>query len=96
MIITNKTKDDILIKKELDWLEAWNSNLKVIYTLTRHSEEKHGRWDGLQGRVNIDMLRAVGFPEPSDDVYICWSGPKGLEDTIQTTLNEGGYQPHMY
>ena len=54
---TNKTQADILIKGELDALEAMNPNLRIFHTLTRHNEERDGKWDGLQGRLNLDLLK---------------------------------------
>ena len=40
LLYANKTKDDILIKAELDELAAkYPENFKVFYTLTRHTAE---------------------------------------------------------
>jgi len=44
---SNKTKSDILIKSELDELDAMNPNLRMFHTLTRHDSERDGEWDGL-------------------------------------------------
>ena len=51
-------------------------NLELTHTLTRHNPETHGEWDGLQGRVNIEMIQKLGFPPPADDtfIFICGSG----------------------
>ena len=89
-LFTNKTKDDILIKDELDNLAKINPNFKVFYTLTRHKEE-HGEWDGLTGRISMDMLKNCGFPEPADDVFIATCGPKEMNGLVKTLLSENGY-----
>jgi ferredoxin-NADP reductase len=38
-LFSNKTKDDILIKDELDKLAETNPNFHLTYTLTRHEDE---------------------------------------------------------
>jgi len=75
MIFSNKTKDDILCKEQLDELEKINPNFKCFHTLTRHDAAKHGEWSGLTGRVSMDMLKQCGFPEPADDTLIALCGP---------------------
>lgn len=54
-LYSNKTKDDILCKKEMDELAAMNPKCKIIHTLTRHKEE-HGEWTGELGRVDTAMF----------------------------------------
>ena len=90
LLFTNKTKDDILCKTQLDELSKYE-NVKVFHTLTRHKEE-HGAWDGLQGRVSLEMLKQCGFPQPADDVFICFCGPKSMNSTVIEALKEGGYE----
>ena len=72
LIYSNKTKDDILIKKELDDLESMNPNLKVVHTLTRHKPE-HGEWNGEVGRLDTAMFKKY-MPEHADDVFIATCG----------------------
>lgn len=56
-LFTNKTKDDILIEKELNHLAEINpDHFKLFYTLTRHDAEKHGEWKGITGRVSYEMF----------------------------------------
>merc|ERR1712070_1138202 len=70
-LYSNKTKDDILCREQLDELCKINPDkFRLFHTLTRHDESKHGAWDGLTGRVSLDMLKKCGFPEPADDVFI--------------------------
>lgn len=66
-------------------------NFKVFHTLTRHDEAKHGKWDGLTGRIDIDMLKKCGLPDPSDDVFIGTCGPKGFGETITGPLADLGF-----
>lgn len=55
LIFSNKTKDDIFCDDELFQLSQ-NPNFKYYHTLTRHDVSKHGKWEGLTGRINMDML----------------------------------------
>ena len=96
-VFSNKTKDDILIKKEIDDLVEKSPNFKVFYTLTRHDEANHGKWDGLVGRINFDMLKSCGFLDPSDDLFLDTCGPKGFGKSITGPLEELGYvKDEMY
>ena len=65
--------------------------MKVFHTLTRHDEAKDGKWDGLTGRIDLDMLKKCGMPEPADDFFIGTCGPKGFGDSITGPLEELGY-----
>lgn len=91
LIYSNKTKDDILIEKEIAELAKVGENFKVFFTLTRHDPEKHGEWNGLVGRINFDMLKQCGFPEPADDLFLATCGPKGFGDSVTAGLEEMGY-----
>jgi len=91
LIFSNKTKDDIFCDDELFNL-TMNPNFKYFHTLTRHDESKHGKWEGLKGRVNMDMLYQCGFPQPADDVYIAFCGPPGFEAATRTFLGNNGYK----
>jgi NAD(P)H-flavin reductase len=59
--------------------------------LTRHDEAKHGKWDGLTGRVSFEMLKKCGLPDPTDDLFIGTCGPKGFAETIMNPLEGLGY-----
>lgn len=58
LIDSNKTKEDILCKDQIDDLvkKDGGKQFKVFHTLTRHDEAKHGKWDGMTGRVDLEML----------------------------------------
>jgi NAD(P)H-flavin reductase len=95
MLYSNKSKDDILVKQELDHLQTLNKNLKISHTLTRHDNEKHGDWEGLKGRVNEAMLKECGFPEPSANTLICFCGPAAFNKTCEQILASLGYDKDM-
>lgn len=56
-LFSNKTKDDILCKKQLDELAASNPNFHLFYTLTRHDAAKDGENPHLSGRVSYEMFK---------------------------------------
>ena len=68
-----------------------SSNFHLFNTLTRHDNSLHGEWDGLHGRINNEMIKECGFPEPADDVLILSCGPPGMKKTVNDILKENGY-----
>lgn len=47
-------------------------------------------WDGGEGFVTLDMLRAR-LPPPADDVMVLRCGPKPMNDAMKGHLDEIGY-----
>lgn len=91
LIFSNKTKDDILCEAQINDLLTKGGNFKVFHSLTRHNEAKDGKWEGLTGRIDVDMLKKCGLPDPADDLFIGCCGPKGFGDTICAPLADLGY-----
>jgi NAD(P)H-flavin reductase len=95
MIYSNKTKDDILIKDELERFSGSNLNFKLYHTLTRHDDAKYGAWLGLRGRISEEMLKNCNFPEPSEETLICFCGPREFNKTCEQILTKLGYTNDM-
>lgn len=38
------------------------------------------------------MLQKIGFPQPSDDVFVAYCGPKEMEKTVKEILEGHGYK----
>ena len=97
-LCSNKRKRDILCKPRLDKLQEETIFLKSYHTLTMHDESVDGHWNGLTGRVNMDMLRRCDFPEPKDDndILITSCGPKGFTEYVNGFLEENGYKRHKH
>ena len=90
MIFSNKTKEDIIYKEQLDKLQAANHPyFTVIYTLTRH-KEGDGEWDGELGRIDSEMVKKH-MPPHADDVFIAVCGNKEFNDNANGILEELGY-----
>lgn len=91
LIYSNKTKNDIMCEKEINALVEAGKNFKVFHTLTRHDASKDGEWNGLTGRITLDLLKQCGLPDPSEDFFLGTCGPKGFGDTITEPLEGLGY-----
>ncbi len=52
LIYSNKTENDLAFREELDEMMHKNSNLKIVYTLTRASES----WTGCRERICENMV----------------------------------------
>jgi ferredoxin-NADP reductase len=86
LLVSFRRADDILYRDELAGLGE-DDGLEVRVTLTR---EAPAGWAGLRGRVDADMLRAVG-PDASERprIYIC--GPTGFVERSADLLVELGH-----
>ena len=97
LIYSNKTKEDILMKAEIDEMAAKNTkNLQVHYTLTRHDDSKHGDCSHLKGRVCQEMFKKCQLPPPSPETLIFFCGNKGFNKCCAQQLEEMGYSEDMY
>mmetsp|Transcript_31296 Transcript_31296/g.41417 ORF Transcript_31296/g.41417 Transcript_31296/m.41417 type:complete len:292 (-) Transcript_31296:82-957(-) len=97
MLYSNKTDADVLMRQELDAINADASapHIRVTHTITRATEDSAAS-NVLRGRANIEMLRSLeGFPAPGDDVLIAMCGPKSFNDACKTFLLENGYTEEM-
>jgi NAD(P)H-flavin reductase len=86
LLFSNKTKEDLFLENELNDLLKMNKYLKIFYTLTRHDSNKHGHWQGLQGRISYEMFKECEFPDVADDVFILSCGPGGFNGVIHNFL----------
>lgn len=79
LLFANQTENDILLRDELEELQANHSRFKLWYTLDRAPED----WSYSQGFVNEDMIRDF-IPAPSDDILILMCGPPPM---VQYAIN---------
>lgn len=95
MLYSNKTVGDVLCKDLLDQInnDASVSNISVAHTLTRHEGEPPAGF--LKGRVNIEMLQSLGFPEPSEETLIMICGPAAFNKHVKEILAAAGYTEEM-
>ena len=89
LLVSSRTEQDILYRAELDRLGARGDGVAVHHTLTRGAP---AGWTGFEGRVDADMLRAVG-PPPADAprVFVC--GPTPFVEAAADLLVGLGHEP---
>jgi len=91
MLYSNKNVDDMLLREELDAINADVSapNVSVTHTLTREQGDVSAPI--LKGRVSIEMLRQLGFPEPSDETFYMLCGPSPFNAACKEVLLAAGH-----
>ncbi|XP_053798085.1 NADH-cytochrome b5 reductase 3-like isoform X1 [Vidua chalybeata] len=92
LLFANQTEKDILLRSELDEIQAQNpGRFKCWYTLDRAPEN----WDYSQGFVNQEMIRDH-LPPPQNDVLILMCGPPPMiQYACIPNLDKLGYAKDM-
>ncbi|KAL6060642.1 NADH-cytochrome b5 reductase [Balamuthia mandrillaris] len=100
LLFSNKTQEDILLRKELDHFAALRpDHFQPIYTLTRDVPEG---WTGERGRVDASMVARHCPPATEEGVLVMVCGPSGFykhvcgkrrEAEITGVLGELGFRP---
>lgn len=93
LIFSNKTKRDIFCVDELNSIKSMNPDrFRIYYHLSEHNTKTMGHFDGLTGKMSMDMLTSVAFPPPNEDtlIYIC--GRDEYHDKIKKFLSENRYR----
>jgi ferredoxin-NADP reductase len=86
--VSSRGWEDVLYRAELSVL-AQRPGVQVHHTLTRGTPPG---WDGFDGRVDADMLRAVGpRPDRRPHVFVC--GPTGFVERAADLLLAVGHPP---
>jgi ferredoxin-NADP reductase len=81
LLVSSRTADDILYRDELDSL-AGGDGLAIHHTLTRGAPDG---WEGYEGRVDADMLTAVGpAPGAAPRAFVC--GPTPFVEAVADLL----------
>jgi ferredoxin-NADP reductase len=88
LLYSARTFDDVIYRDELSAL-ADSSYRAVTITLTR---EASPGWNGARGRVDTDLLGAVGWPPPvRPRCYVC--GPTPFVEAVSSALVSLGHEP---
>nr|KAJ0213364.1 hypothetical protein LSAT_V11C400225460 [Lactuca sativa] len=91
LIYANVTYDDILLKEELEGLEAkYPGRFQVYYVLNQPPEE----WTGGVGFVSKEMIQAH-CPAPAPDIKILRCGPPPMNKAMAAHLDALGYSAEM-
>jgi ferredoxin-NADP reductase len=88
LLVSARAFSDVLYRAELEQLAK--DGVGVHYTLTR---EQPDGWTGWAGRVNAEMLAALGAdPRREPRVFVC--GPTGFVEHVAGLLVQLGHDPH--
>ncbi|KAG8165536.1 hypothetical protein KVR01_004088 [Diaporthe batatas] len=87
LIFANVTKQDILLKEDLDALAAEDKGFRVHYVLDKPPEG----WTGGVGYVTADMIQKW-LPKPADDVKILLCGPPPMISGLKKTTEAIGFK----
>ncbi len=82
LLYSSRTHQEIIYHNLWEELEKTNSNLKVVYTITRPEESKG--WDGKTGRIDAGLIRETVTDMNNAIFYIC--GPPGLVRALNEML----------
>jgi ferredoxin-NADP reductase len=89
LIYSARSQAEIVYREELDGMARNDTNLSVIYALTR---EQAKDWAGHRGRIDRALLAANCFPPAQNPaIYVC--GPTGFVESVAGFLVELGYDP---
>ncbi|GLR90859.1 ferredoxin reductase [Bradyrhizobium iriomotense] len=87
LIYSARSRGDIVYQNELDGMARNDTNLRVVYTLTR---EKAKDWAGHRGRVDRTLLATNCFPPAQNPaIYVC--GPTAFVESASDFLVELGF-----
>jgi nitrate reductase (NAD(P)H) len=84
---SNRLEEDTLCRDGLDALVAeGHGKGKLIYTLTKGGVQ----WQGLRGRINIELIEE--HCRPSADALVLVCGPEGMVESLKAVLKENGWK----
>ena len=87
LVYSARTEDDLLYRDELQKLAGEHRDVTVTLTRDRSSD-----WSGRRGRVDRELLAAVGWP-PSEEPHCYVCGPTPFVEAVADALVELGHQP---
>ncbi|MGR8935616.1 MAG: FAD-binding oxidoreductase [Gammaproteobacteria bacterium] len=88
MLVSSKTPQDVIFRKELELMSARHSNFQVAVTLTGNWQGTES-WLGLTGRINPKMIELLAPDFKDRHVFIC--GPEIFMQDVEKTLRSMGF-----
>ena len=87
LLYSARSEEQIIYRVELDRFAAANSDVHVVYTLTR---SQPAGWQGYHRRIDRTMLEEVGWPPAQHPlVFVC--GPTSLVEAAASACVDLGY-----
>jgi len=88
LLFANQTEEDILLRKELEEVQAEHPDrFKLWYTVDRPGEN----WSYSSGFVNADMIEQALFPPASDNLVLMCGPPPMINFACTPNLDKLGY-----
>ena len=87
LLYSNRTEADILFRKEFDQIDKQNTNIKIVYTLTRAEKQ----WNGYSRRIDKKMILET-IPDLKERIFFLCGPPifiSGMENVL-SELNIDG------
>ncbi len=89
VLYSSRNLEDVIYRNELDGMARCDSDLRVIYTLTRKQPEG---WLGPRRRIDKGLLAEVCYPpDQNPKIFVC--GPTSLVEEVARMLVELGHEP---
>jgi ferredoxin-NADP reductase len=89
LLYSSRSLDDVIYRGELDTMVRCDTNLRVVYTLTRKQPE---RWSGPRRRIDRALLAEACYsPDQNPKIFVC--GPTSLVEEVARVLVELGHKP---
>jgi ferredoxin-NADP reductase len=82
LLYSNRSEQDIAFRTELEKMQKQNKNLKVVFTLT----EPNTGWNGVNGRIDVDMIRREMPDFEERTFYTC--GSPMMVDAMEKLLKD--------
>jgi len=92
LLLANQTEDDILLRKELEGVQAeFPDRFKLWYTVDRPAPE----WSYSSGFINAEMIEKSLFPPSEDNLMLMCGPPPMINFACIPNLDKLGYPQSM-
>jgi len=92
LLYANQTEDDILLRKELEEVQAEHPDrFKLWYTVDRPTEG----WQYSSGFINSEMIEKALFPPAPDNLVVLCGPPPMINFACTPNLDKLGYSQTM-
>jgi ferredoxin-NADP reductase len=85
LLYGNNKEEDIIFREDLDNMQAFNRNIRIVYTLTSPDIDK-GTWPGRIGYINDKMIEKEIQDYDERVFYIC--GPPKMVENLTNILKD--------
>jgi len=86
LVYSNRTREEIVYRSELDDLTRQNPRFEVLHTLTQAAGDRS--WTGRRGRIDAALLRTASHGLSDPRYYVCGK-PGMVQDTYRNLLQLG-------